>query len=109
MIPTDNDMSCDAEANAFSTDARMSLLWNENKSIGRAFAKTLDLRCSAWDVYMVFEPGKTWDGQQPPKPDFWMHQLSQGQGADQNLRLKQEILEAQISKMIADKQTASSQ
>ncbi len=107
MILTDNGISADAEASAFSSDARLLLLWNENKSIGRAFAKTLDLRCSAWDVYMVYAPGKTWDEQQPPKPDFWMHQLSKGQGADPSLTLKQEILEEQISKMVADKQTAS--
>ncbi len=108
MILTDNGMSADAEASAFSSDSRISQLWNENKGIGRAFAKTLDLRCSAWDVYMVFEPGKTWDEQQPPKPDFWMHQLSKGQGADPSLTLKQEILEEQISKKIADRQKASS-
>ena len=29
----------------------------------------------AWDTYLVYGPGATWDGEQPPKPAYWMHQL----------------------------------
>jgi len=28
-----------------------------------------------WDTYIMYEPGATWDGDKPPKPAYWMHQL----------------------------------
>ena len=28
----------------------------------------------AWDTYLLYGPGATWDGEKPPKPAYWMHQ-----------------------------------
>ena len=65
-------------------DARIVQGWNETKRVGKAFGETLGLHGIAWDVYLVYEPGITWEAQQPPQPTFWMHQL---EGGDPNLML----------------------
>jgi len=30
---------------------------------------------AAWDTYVLYGPDATWDGESPPKPAYWMHQL----------------------------------
>ena len=65
-------------------DARIAQGWNENREVGRLFAETLNLRDVAWDVYLTYEPGLRWEGQRPPSPTFWMHQL---EGVDPKLLL----------------------
>ena len=29
----------------------------------------------AWDTYILYSPDTKWDGDAPPKPAYWMHQL----------------------------------
>jgi len=29
----------------------------------------------AWDTYILYGPDAKWDGEPPPKPAYWMHQL----------------------------------
>lgn len=41
----------------------------------RGYRATLGISEDAWDVYMVYGPQARWDGDVPPKPLFWMHQL----------------------------------
>ncbi|SRR6266704_2869660 len=57
-------------------------------TVGRISASSLgrllDLHQIAWDVYLVYKPGIKWEGPQPPRPTFWMHQL---EGADRKLLL----------------------
>jgi hypothetical protein len=65
-------------------DLRISQGWDGNREVGKLFGATLDLHQIAWDVYLVYKPGITWEGQQPPHPTFWMHQLD---GADPSLLL----------------------
>jgi hypothetical protein len=42
-----------------------------------AFTRTLGFSEDAWDVYLLYGPSARWDGDLPPKPDFWMHQLGE--------------------------------
>jgi hypothetical protein len=56
-------------------DARIWQGWNGNKNVGDLFGKTLDIHDIAWDVYLIYKPGIKWEGQEPPRPTFWMHQL----------------------------------
>jgi hypothetical protein len=65
-------------------DARISQGWDSSRDVGKLFEATLDLHEIAWDVYLIYKPGVTWEGQQPPHPTFWMHQLD---GADPSLLL----------------------
>jgi hypothetical protein len=65
-------------------DVRISQGWDDSRDVGKLFGETLDLHQTAWDVYLIYKPGITWEGKQPPHPTFWMHQLD---GADPNLLL----------------------
>ena len=65
-------------------DARISQGWDGSHDVGKLFGATLDLHETAWDVYLIYKPGITWEGLQPPHPTFWMHQLD---GADASLLL----------------------
>ncbi len=65
-------------------DARIVQGWDGSRDVGKLVGATLDLHEIAWDVYLIYKPGITWEGQQPPHPTFWMHQLD---GADPSLLL----------------------
>jgi hypothetical protein len=65
-------------------DIRISPGWDGRQNVGKLFGETLDLHQIAWDVYLVYKPGIKWEGPQPPRPTFWMHQL---EGADPKLLL----------------------
>lgn len=43
--------------------------------IGRRFQDVLDLDAYAWDIWLIYGPDATWDGDLPPAPDHWEHQL----------------------------------
>ena len=65
-------------------DIRISQGWDGGQNLGKLFGQTLDLHQVAWDVYLVYKPGIKWEGLQPPRSTFWMHQL---EGADPKLLL----------------------
>jgi hypothetical protein len=54
------------------------------RDVGKLFRAALDLHEIAWDVYLIYKPGIIWEGQQPPHPTFWIHQLDE---ADPSLLL----------------------
>ena len=74
--------------------------WHTDREIGKAFEKTLDLTRTAWDVYLVYEPGITWDGELPPPPSYWMHQLTEDSGADQQYCLNPVTLTREVEKRL---------
>lgn len=80
-------------------DTRIWQGWNGNKSVGDLFGRTLDLHGTAWDVYLVYEPGIKWETKSPPRPTFWMHQL---QGVDPKLLLCADPtrLSAEVAKLL---------
>lgn len=54
--------------------------WNPSGSFGRELSDGLDLKVDgeevyAWDVWLVYGPDAVWDGEFPPKPEYFMHQL----------------------------------
>jgi len=75
IIEGDNAAAASQQA-ATLQDTRIVQGWNENRNLGRLFGETLDLHAVAWDVYLVYKPGIKWEGKQPPRPTFWMHQLN---------------------------------
>jgi copper chaperone CopZ len=82
-------------------DGRASVRgWDSDRQIGNLFARTLKLSSTSWDVYLVYAPGIKWEGEQPPKPSYWMHQL-QGQRADRMLCLNPAALSAQVERLLA--------
>jgi hypothetical protein len=73
-----------AEQSETVRDERIAQGWDSSGDVGKLFGATLDLHEIAWDVYLIYKPGITWEGRQPPHPTFWMHQLA---GADPGLLL----------------------
>ena len=66
----------DAETQALVSDARAQHFWDEQRLLPPLFNATLKLPegWPAWDVYLAYPPGVTWE-QAPPAPAFWYHQL----------------------------------
>jgi hypothetical protein len=62
-------------ATRFVSDARATHYWDGLRVMMRGYRATLGLSEDAWDVYLVYGPGARWEGELPPKPDYWMHQL----------------------------------
>ena len=74
MMDADSEAAGELEAQRFA-DARVHHVWDGQRALGSAFAKTLALEGPAWDVYLLYGRGVTWTDTIPPPPTFWMHQL----------------------------------
>lgn len=86
VMDGDNEKSALAGSMSF-LDERIEHNWDSKRGLGEGFAKMLNLKGLAWDVYLLYPPGVTWTDDQPPEPAFWMHQLSAENGADGKLIL----------------------
>ena len=69
-----------AKAKQFLTARNTTHYWDGAAAISDAYQKVLGIGRPAWDVWFVFGPDATWDLNQPPTPDLWMHQLFAVQG-----------------------------
>jgi len=56
-------------------DPRASHYWDDSERLMRDYQQVLGLSEEAWDVYLLYAPDAKWDGELPPKPVYWMHQL----------------------------------
>lgn len=84
-------------------DPRVTHAWDGERHVGDLFGKSLGLSKTAWDVYLVYPPGVTWDEDGPPMPPFWMHQLDQFEderGADPANRLDRKKLKAELERLV---------
>lgn len=62
---------------------RVTHYWNGGRGeTGHLYQETLGIERYAWDVWMVYPSGITWDEQVPPEPSYWQHQLGIDQGAE---------------------------
>jgi hypothetical protein len=69
------------EAAALVTGGNATHYWEDSGVIGVLYGKTLGFDgIYAWDVWMIYAPGVRWEGTDPPKPDFAMHQLGSLRG-----------------------------
>lgn len=58
-------------------DVRATHFWSGDDAFSKQFAATLSLEGPAWDVYLIYDPHASWkSGERPPRPAWWMHQLS---------------------------------
>lgn len=96
----DNPGTAATQAATFVDDRLLLQGWDAEREIGTAFEKTLDLTRTAWDVYLVYEPGITWTDELPPKPSYWMHQLTEDAGANQDYCLNSVILDSEVAKRL---------
>lgn len=56
-------------------DSRASHYWDGDSVLGKGYRETLRLSEDAWDIFLLYGPEARWEGQEPPQPVFWMHQL----------------------------------
>lgn len=55
-------------------DPRVHFFWSGERYAGKAFQTTLGIQgMPAWDVFVVYGPGRIWAGDTPPAPDYFMH------------------------------------
>lgn len=73
-IRTDSRFAALEQSDSFR-DPRVQYYWDFARATGYAWQSTLGLETFAWDVYFLFDRGVPW-ADPPPKPTFWMHQLS---------------------------------
>ncbi len=75
ILPDDGDAGAQ-ESSKLVTDQRSSQFWDADKALPPLFAPLLGLPPDwpAWDVYLAYPPGPTWEDE-PPAPAFWHHQL----------------------------------
>lgn len=88
------------EAAALLQDARVHHLWDQGKIVGLAYAPVLGLSEAAWDVWLLYPPGVRWEGEQPPEPAWWEHQLS-GRGLSRDRRLDPRRFAARAGELMA--------
>ncbi|HEV7243144.1 MAG TPA: heavy-metal-associated domain-containing protein [Thermoanaerobaculia bacterium] len=99
MLPTDSEQAAGAQAGSF-VDARVAQQWDGERASGALLAKTLGLKSSAWDVYLLYGPGVRWTGDNPPAPTFWMHQLRAETGADQRVCLNPSVFVGKVANLL---------
>lgn len=59
------------------SDKRVSYFTDPKSLTGDLWERTLKTqREIAWDVYMLYGAAARWENEDPPIPDFWMHQLT---------------------------------
>jgi hypothetical protein len=56
-------------------DARSKHYWDGGSLLVSGYRDTLKFDEPAWDIFLLYGPEARWDGDRPPAPDFWMHQL----------------------------------
>ena len=63
-------------AAALVPDARVAHFHDPERLVGKAIARSLGGDGEvAWDIYLFYGPEAIWDGETPPRPDDWRHQL----------------------------------
>lgn len=56
-------------------DARSLHYWDGASLLVQGYRETLGLPEPAWDIFLLYDRDARWDGDKPPAPAYWMHQL----------------------------------
>lgn len=99
MMPGDNAQFARVKAETFK-EHPVFHAWDPERRLGELYARALNLRALAWDVYLLYAPGVRWDGNEPPQPTFWMHQLPADTGADWKILLNPTMLSQELLKLL---------
>ena len=79
----DDSEAAARDATFFLASERSTHFWSQERYAGKVFQQPLGLESPAWDVFMTFAAGTTWDAT-PPEFDFYMHN-QRGHLPDENL------------------------
>lgn len=84
-------------------DERITHYWDAHDELVEKYKTILPTKrvdsndyARAWDVYLLFAPQTEWKDQ-PPAPDFWMHQLW---GVDPKNKFDGEALAKEVNKLL---------
>lgn len=74
-----------APAGKLLQNSNVQHYWNESGAFGRTLAQAVGLKRGdklvyAWDVWLLYGPEATWEGESPPRPQRLMHQLWELEG-----------------------------
>ena len=77
ILKTDDERAS-RRATVLFPDDRVKEYWAGTQDVGMLFQPAIGLKNEvAWDVYLVYRPGRVWEGSEPPVPDDFMHQLGE--------------------------------
>jgi hypothetical protein len=99
MLPADSIVRAEEHEASF-LDVRARHFWDDSHEAGRLFANSLHLNAAiAWDIYLLYSPGRRWLADQPPEPIFWMHQLEEEPSLLLDARRFSENVQALVDKL----------
>ena len=83
MLAYDARDTAQRAADKMDRDPRLRQFYDPGRRAGIAIARGLggDERAVAWDAYLLYAPGATWEDA-PPVPFDWAHQLTASRWAD---------------------------
>jgi hypothetical protein len=58
-------------------DSRVLHYWDGDSLLVNAYRDVLRLGEDAWDVFLLYGADAKWDGDRPPAPDYWAHQIGE--------------------------------
>lgn len=91
------------DAAALVTGGNATHYWEDSGIIGRLYERTLGIDGNyAWDVWLAYEPGERWEGENPPKPDFAMTQLRADRANEVMRRLDSEVFAQVVAQYLAE-------
>ncbi len=98
ILPDDREEAA-RESSKLIGDSRASHFWDAEKALPPLLAPLLGLPKDwpAWDVYLAYPAGPTWEAE-PPAPAFWHHQLGD---LDVAPKLDGEVFKKQLRELMA--------
>ncbi|MDP3739530.1 MAG: hypothetical protein Q8R02_19235 [Hyphomonadaceae bacterium] len=73
--------------------------WDPSGRSGDVVQQTLQIPEYAWDVWLTYDPGDLWQGDAPPAPATWSHQLG---ALDKGTRLEPASFAADVRKRVGE-------
>ena len=64
-----------AKAAELIPDRRARHFWDAGQLVGTALQPILKTPEAAWDVWLLYDRDVRWEGEAPPRPAWWEHQL----------------------------------
>ena len=65
-------------------DPRVFHAWDPNRVLAEWVGKSLNLKKTPWDIYLLYDSGIRWEGDILPPPSRWMAQLPSDYGIDES-------------------------
>lgn len=73
---------------------RVHHYWEESGIIGQHYTEIMDVDTYVWDFWAIYGPGAVWEGQLPPVPEYYEHQLGVTSGRFRGFT-KERVLDAE--------------